>query len=260
VLPRGIVPWARDGRGWCVWGIPVDPQWWASEYGKNADRRKELEILAAYRDDLDGGPGCLAGLVASATEQVACWEDAHILVRGRSWADLGGGSGHYALALHLAGAAKVTLVDEFSPDAWSLPVLWAAGIDVVVGDAVSTPVADADAALLLYVHANTLRVLMAHPSLRLVITDDLTASDRKLLTDAGWKVSTVRTANGAMFMGDGYAVPGLDHSADLDSLWVCQGESQLVLPEFDEEFEGEVTFPGTFVPSADPDDDDNIPF
>jgi hypothetical protein len=238
-----VMPWSRDDHGWRVWGLPVDPQWWGRDLAKKPQRKKEMQALAEYRYAMQGGPGCLAAMVASASEHLTAWEKAGIPIAGRRWADIGGGSGHYALALRLAAATDVTLLDESAPGPWSLPVLWAAGIEVVVGDATFTEIPGADAALLLYVPGvGAQRVLRLNPDLRLLITNDLSPFDREIIIEGGWKISSVPFPRGLLGMGDGSAVPGYEHTRDEDKLWVAHGESRLVLPDFEDvdEYSGEI--------------------
>jgi hypothetical protein len=83
----------------------------------------------------------------------------------RAWADLGGAEGYYAIALLLEGASRVVLVDEDSPRPLALRVLKEAGVEVVVADAESVPLAGIDAILALY-SIEPRRVLLAHPRIR----------------------------------------------------------------------------------------------
>jgi hypothetical protein len=219
-----------------------------AEVARSPARKEEVRALASYRDDLDGGPGCLAALVTSAIEAVEAWQKAGLEVGGRRWADLGGGSGHYALALLLAGAAHVTLLDESAPGPWATPVLAAAGIDVVVGDASALGVPEADAALLLYTSADPLEVLEAHPGLRLLVASDLDPEANAVLEKAGWKVSEMRVPMGCITMSDGCAVPGYEGPDLAAPLYVYRGETALVyrgetgleVPWEGEQLQGEV--------------------
>jgi hypothetical protein len=73
-----------------------------------------------------------------------------VKVRGVAWADLGGSTGHYALALALEGARRVLTVDERDPGATARRVLSTAGVEVVVGDAHETALEGIEAVLALY--------------------------------------------------------------------------------------------------------------
>lgn len=261
---RAALAWDRDERGWLAWGTPVEPAWWQAEGERGATRLAELVALANYDDHEGGGPGCMAGLIAAAIQEVRSWKALGIPIAGRRWADLGGGRGYYAVALLLEGAAAVTVVDLEAADPWAAPILDAVGVSYVQGDVCATPVADADAALLFGVLVGVDEVAAVSSSLRMVLTSNEESAEFVATDDPGWSVVTYTYEDVWFAMSDGVAVPGYDGRFRTNTLWVARGENSFVgRAMFDEEPEdtsapeGPSPLPGSAVST---DDDDGIPF
>jgi len=144
-------PLTEDGSGVRVWGVPISTEWWCDQWA-NAEARYRLTSLCLGDESMArDGPGRFTGLAAAALEQVGRWESSGVLVRGRAWADVGGGDGYYALALRLCGASRVILLDPSPPSAWAAPVLASAGVNVLTTDARCFDYSEIDSIGFLYV-------------------------------------------------------------------------------------------------------------
>ncbi len=168
-INHSVEPLRRRGRTWDVWGIPVDIDWWRS-------KPPILVDSLCYRNEAwsSGGPSCLAAMIAAAlVEEVRSWETEGVQVAGRTWVDLGGSDGYYAVALKLCGARRAVLLDTSTPSEWAGPVLAAAGVSVIVGDANSTQADEVDSACLLYVPGITAaKTIGRYPALAQLVTND----------------------------------------------------------------------------------------
>ncbi len=138
----------RDGDDWTMFGLSLDPDAWVALDPEARGAVDRLWIGPAKWSQED--PGVLHGLVVGARTDVRALITRGAPVRGVRWADLGGSTGHYAIALALEGARHVLLVDEGDPGSTARRVLDALRIEVVVGNAYEAPLLGIEAVLALY--------------------------------------------------------------------------------------------------------------
>ncbi len=199
-------PLSRGPHGVEVWGIPIDLAWWRREHARSPEAVRGL----CLGDNLAWGTqGNFAALVAAAAEEVRFWERSGVLVQDRVFADLGGGDGYYAVALMLAGARRVLLVDEALPSAAAAPVLVAVGVDVLHGDITKLRLEEPDSALLLYTCLPPEAAFSTCRGLRTLITNDLDCLEADAwLASFGWRAERSPSDEDSFFLhGDGAAVP-----------------------------------------------------
>ena len=228
-------PLDRDENGWRVWGIPIGVDWWrAQDQGYTEALAKPI-----YVPDLEG-PTAFAGMVAACVEQILEWQRGGVEIVGRKWVDVGGGNGHYSIALKILGASEASLMDVEPPSVWASPVLAAAGVDVILADGRTTGVPTADSACLLYnPGVGIIDVLEQNPSLTQVVWDD--DLPPRWLREIGWSETLICQRESYFLLGEGGALPNQSGSVLIpESFYYIQGGViQLPLPDdsFDEEFQ-----------------------
>ena len=142
---RGLT---RHGCDWALFGLSLDPDAWLE-----ADAETQSAIDPIWR--AAGGwsrehAGALHGLIVGARAEVRSLRAAGVQIENRTWADLGGASGHYAVALLLEGAADAMMIDESDPGPLARSVMETANVVVRIGNAATTDVMHVDAVLALY--------------------------------------------------------------------------------------------------------------
>lgn len=138
----------RDGDEWTLFGLSLEPEAWVAsdEATRGAVDRLWVGPAQWSRED----PGILHGRIVGARAEVRALAERGVPVRGVAWADLGGSTGHYAVALALEGAKRVLMVDERDPASTARRVLESLSIEVVVGDAYQVPLEGIESVLALY--------------------------------------------------------------------------------------------------------------
>ena len=128
----------------------------------------------SYQDDSKYGDRYRYAIqVAAALEEVESWMKAGVIVNDRQWADAGGGNGYYSVALRLAGAKNVTLLDSSQPCQSARPDLATAEVTVLIGDGGKVCMPQVDALALLYVPELEISdVFHLYPALTQVIVDN----------------------------------------------------------------------------------------
>src|SRR5207249_7827897 len=179
---------------------------------------------------------------AAALEQVGRWESSGVLVRGRAWADVGGGDGYYALALRLCGASRVILLDPSPPSAWAAPVLASAGVDVLTTDARCFDYSEIDSISFLYVpDVQVEELLQRSRRLEQLVTSEIDDADvvRETCKEHGWSLRRPATTGTFFTVGEPSAIPGASSSEELWLLSGPAGAQPRSFPSRGESYEGD---------------------
>ena len=194
-------------NNWRIWGVPVELDWWSQE---SIDTVRELCLY-----NKDHGVW-FAARVAAALEQLRAWIRLGLKVKGRTWIDIGGGSGHYSVALKLLDAANVTLVDPILLNKWAEPVCNAVGVQAIKTDGNKISIQEADSALLLYVPDVVIReVFLQHPQLTQMVTDDIWFIE-EWICKIGWQKRDITLRYPFFILGDDGATVN-DHGKEYSS-------------------------------------------
>lgn len=141
---RGLERLACD---WALFGLALDPDDWLAT---DAETQRAISEVWCPKEWHDDHPGALHGLIVGARAEIRSLAKAGVRFRERSWADLGGADGHYAIALILEGAAHAELIDEDAPRPLARAALDALRIRVRVEDATDVRLPLIDGVLALY--------------------------------------------------------------------------------------------------------------
>lgn len=248
------IPLDKRKNSWMVWGIPISAGWWQSQPSSLAH--------TLCLDEQNNG-AWFAALVAAAFECLSSWSRSGLEIKGRTWVDVGGGYGHFSIALKLFDAENVTMIDPRKPNKWTLPVCKATGVQVITADGNKTVIQDSDSALLLNVPDVKLRkVFLNHPGLTQMVTDDTWFLER-WLTEIGWQERLLTLQRPVFVLGDDCAVLN-DHARQYTScesllygLPVARPVPDLVFENFDIGPRGEQENEDDEFSSSDPGD---VPF
>jgi len=197
---------------WKIWGIPSSLDWWQKQTALYANSLTQF-------DDKDecGGQSCFASLVVAAIEEVELWIKAGVNVTGRTWVDIGGSNGYYAIALKLLGAKCVTLLDVEPPCKWAIPVLDAVGVDCINGAGETKVFNNVNSIALLYVPDLKLcDVFQNYPDLTMaVVSSDMFNDDYAEIVK--WRSCDQLDAKRHFTIGEGMAIFSHDpHEMDDD--------------------------------------------
>ena len=205
-----------------IWDIPISLSWWRGR------TEEQVATLCDYDYATAGGRSWFASMVAAAAENVEGWKMSGVAVSGRRWVDIGGNQGYYSVALKLAGAESVRLLDPIPPRDCSAPVLNEVGVQSTVADANAFSGQLEDSALLIYVPDVRMRnVLAAFPNLQQIILDD--RSDADFLMHLGWSEVRLQLASHFFLLGEPQAIKRPQHSAP-PLYWLYLSPQQKLTP------------------------------
>jgi hypothetical protein len=147
---RRVLGFEMRDDGPHLYGLPLDLEWWKAR--ASAEVREQLVAFCEWVEGTQhGGIGAFFGLTLGALAEVRAWEKAGIQIKGLSWADVGGCEGYYALALKLAGAERVRLVEPYPISKHAAEALEEAGVEVVQARGEDADLTGFDGAVVLYV-------------------------------------------------------------------------------------------------------------
>lgn len=213
-------PLVRVNNAVSVYGVPVATSWW-----------RMLEPGAAQEmcQGKCGGPAQFASMVAAALEELEQAVVGGLQIADRNWADVGGGRGHYAIALSILGARSVTLVEPRAPDEIARAVLEAAGVEVVSATAQDYRCETADSVLLLYVPDVGLSDLKrSTPNAGQLVVDACRDIKRHRFFEAEWEVLPLHGRVPFFMLGEGGAVTRHNRPWSYSSPWrLARGQRPL---------------------------------
>lgn len=160
---RGLVHLACD---WALFGLALDPDAWlgASPEAQHAIAKVWLGEAGSRGDD----PGVFHGLIVGARAHLRELRRAGVHFRNRSWADLGGESGHYAIALMIEGASDAELIVMRAPGPLARAALDLLRVHVRLGDPTLAKVPFTDGVLALC-SVDPEPVVLASPGVETVV-------------------------------------------------------------------------------------------
>lgn len=208
-------PFAEINGGWAIWGIPTSIDWW------KVQENEYIESLVKYRHNKEaGGSTCFATLVSAALEEVSIWIESGVKVKGRSWLDIGGGNGYYAIALKLLGAKHVKLIDVEAPSKYATPVLRSLNIESIVKDGRDIFSNDVDSIVLLYVPLLGIADVFAnYPGIFQAVID-VDCFDERFLKISNWGRNSFFEKEKLFRLGCGGAVFESQGNGCLDYNWI----------------------------------------